>query len=148
MEGVDSHGRMYLLRRPDHAEIEARLWRLYFEADNEKEDYKNRLKFKVRCVQCICVDIWFKAQDLNRKERELREWEDELKCREYRIDTAEDTVFSLKRELKLKELMIIEKTAWAVKLERDADDAVRTSKENERAYEEVCECIYCVMICC
>ena len=49
---MDSHGRMYLMRRPDHAEIEARLWRLYFEADNEKEDYKNRLKFKVRCVQC------------------------------------------------------------------------------------------------
>ena len=48
-------------------------------------------------------------------------------------------MFSLKRELKLKELIIIEKTAWAVKLERDADDAVRTSKENERAYEEVCE---------
>ena len=52
VEGVDSHGGMYLLRRPDHAEIEARLWRLYFEADNEKEDYKNRLKFKVRYVQC------------------------------------------------------------------------------------------------
>ena len=51
VEGVDSHGRMYLMRRPDHAEIEARLWRLYLEADDEKEDYKNRLKFKVRCVQ-------------------------------------------------------------------------------------------------
>ena len=96
----------------------------------------------------IGVDLWFKAQELDRKEKELREWEDELKYREYRIDTAEDTVFSLKRELKLKELMIIEKTAGAVKLERDADDAVRTSKENEHAYEEVCECIYCVFICC
>ena len=57
-------------------------------------------------------------------------------------------MFSLKREVKLKELMIIEKTAWAVKLERDAENAVRTSIENERAYEEVCECIYCVFICC
>ena len=47
-------------------------------------------------------------------------------------------MLSLKRELKLKEIMIIEKTAWAVKLERDADDAVRTAKENERTYEEVC----------
>ena len=36
VEGVDSHGRMYLLRRPDHAEIEARLWRLHFEADNNR----------------------------------------------------------------------------------------------------------------
>ena len=47
MEGVDTHGRMYLLRRPDHAEIEARLWKLYFEADKDKEDLKTRLKFKV-----------------------------------------------------------------------------------------------------
>ena len=50
----------------------------------------------------------FKAQELDRKEKELREWEDELKYREYRIDTAEDTVFTLKRELKLKEIIIIE----------------------------------------
>ena len=53
----------------------------------------------------VGIDIWFKAQELDRKEKELREWEDELKYREYRIDTAEDTVFSLKRELKLKELI-------------------------------------------
>ena len=52
MEGVDTHGRMYLLRRPDHAEIEARLWKLYFEADKDKEDYKNRLKFKVGFLRC------------------------------------------------------------------------------------------------
>ena len=57
-------------------------------------------------------------------------------------------MFSLKRELKLKELMIIEKTAWAVKLERDAENAVCTSIENERAYEEVCECICYDFICC
>ena len=54
---MGTHGRMYLLRRPDHAEIEARLWKLYFEADKDKEDYKNRLKFKVSCVLCICNDI-------------------------------------------------------------------------------------------
>ena len=47
-------------------------------------------------------------------------------------------MLSLKRELKLKEILILEKTALAVKFERDADDAVRTAKENERTYEEVC----------
>ena len=57
-------------------------------------------------------------------------------------------MFSLKREVKLKEIMIIEKTAWAVKLERDCETAVRTSIENERAYEEVCECICYDFICC
>ena len=53
--GVDSNGRMYLMKRPDHAEIEARLWRLYLTADDEKEDYKNRLRFKVR----YGYFIWF-----------------------------------------------------------------------------------------
>ena len=57
-------------------------------------------------------------------------------------------MFSLQREVKLKEIIIIEKTAWAVKLERDCETAVRTSIENERAYEEVCECICCDFICC
>ena len=45
---MDSNGRMYLLQRPDHAEIEARLWRLYITAEEKMEDYKNRLRFKVR----------------------------------------------------------------------------------------------------
>ena len=47
-------------------------------------------------------------------------------------------MFTLKRELKLKEILILEKTALAVKFERDADDAVRTAKENKHTYEEVC----------
>ena len=121
---MDSNGRMYLLQRPDHAEIEARLWRLYITAEQKMEDYKNRLRFKV--------------QDANRKEKELREWEDELACREYKIDNAEDTVLTLMRELKLKDVLILEKTALAVKYERDADNAVRAAKENERSFEEVC----------
>ena len=58
MEGVDTHGRMYLLRRPDHAEIEARLWKLYFEADKDKEDYKNRLKFKVGFMVFLYVFMY------------------------------------------------------------------------------------------
>ena len=121
---MDSNGRMYLLKRPDHAEIEARLWRLYITAEEKMEDYKKRLMFKV--------------QDANRKEKELREWEDELACREYKIDNAEDTVLTLKRELKLKDVLILEKTALAIKYERDADNAVREAKENERSFEEVC----------
>ena len=39
--------RMYLLERPEHAEIEARLWRLLIVAEQKMEDYRNRLRFKV-----------------------------------------------------------------------------------------------------
>ena len=49
---MDSNGRMYLLQRPDHAEIEARLWRLYLSADEKMEDYENRLRFKVIYKYC------------------------------------------------------------------------------------------------
>ena len=121
---MDSNGRMYLLKCPDHAEIEARLWRLYITAEEKMEDYKNRLRFKV--------------QDTRRKEKELVEWEDELACREYKIDNAEDTVLTLMRELKLKDVLILEKTAEASKYKRDAEDAVREARENERRFEEVC----------
>ena len=51
---------MYLLKRPDHAEIEARLWRLYIGAEEKMEDYRNRLRFKV--------------EDARRKEQDLVKW--------------------------------------------------------------------------
>ena len=59
----------------------------------------------------LCV---LKAQDLGNKERYLREWEDELRVKERKLDMAEDTVFSLQHEVKIKEAIIVEKTAWAV----------------------------------
>ena len=93
MEGVDSNGRMYLLKRPDHAEIEARLWRLYIGAEEKMEDYRNRLRFKV--------------EDARRKEQSLVEWEDAIAYREYKLENAEDTVVSLMRELKLEEILIL-----------------------------------------
>ena len=56
---------MFLLRRPDQAEIEARLWKLYFEADKDKEDYKNRLKFKVGFYGVlICIYVCFRLRIL------------------------------------------------------------------------------------
>ena len=130
---MDSNGRMYLLKRPDHAEIEARLWRLYITAE-KMEEYRNCLRFKV--------------QDAHRKERELVEWEDALAYREYKLDNAEDTVITLMRELKLKDVLILEKTAEASKYKRDAEDAVREGRERERRFEEVCVLYVFVLMCC
>ena len=65
MEGVGPQGRMFLLRRPDQAEIEARLWKLYFEADKDKEDYKNRLKYKVSLFSVlVCVYVYLRLRIL------------------------------------------------------------------------------------
>ena len=133
MEGVDSNGRMYLLQRPDHAEIEARLWRLYIGAEEKMEDYRNRLRFKV--------------EDARRKEQSLVEWEDAIAYREYKLENAEDTVVSLMRELKLKEVLLLEKTAEVSKYKRQAEDAVREARADERRFEEVCVLfILCVIV--
>ena len=65
MEGVGPQGRMFLLRRPDQAEIEARLWRLYFEADKDKEDHKNRLKYKVSLYGVlVCIYVYLRLRIL------------------------------------------------------------------------------------
>ena len=65
MEGVGPQGRMFLLRRPDQAEIEARLWKLYFEADKDKEDYKNRLKYKVSLYGVlVCIYVYLRLRIL------------------------------------------------------------------------------------
>ena len=133
MEGVGSNGHMYLLQRPSHAEIEARLWRMYIGAEEKMEDYRNRLRFKV--------------EDARRKEQSLVEWEDAIAYREYKLENQEDSIVSLMRELKLKEVLLLEKTAEVTKYKRQAEDAVREAKADERRFEEVCVLfVLCVIV--
>ena len=47
MEGVGSDGRMFVLQRPTEAEQISTLWGLYLGAENEKEELKAKLDFKV-----------------------------------------------------------------------------------------------------
>ena len=130
---MDSNGRMYLMQRPSHAEIEARLWRMYILAEDKAEDFKNRLRFKV--------------EDARRKEQSLVEWEDTLAYREYKLENAEDTVISLMKELKLKDVLLLEKTAEVSKYKRQAEDAVREARADERRFEEVCVLlILCIIV--
>ena len=64
---MGENGHFYLLQRPSHEEIQARLWLMYIDAEQKKEDYKNRLRFKV--------------DDARRKEQDLIVWEDTLAIR-------------------------------------------------------------------
>ena len=133
MEGVGPNGHMFLLQRPSHAEIEARLWRMYIGAEQKMEDYRNRLRFKV--------------EDARRKEQSLVEWEDAIAYREYKLENKEDDIVSLMRELKLKEVLLLEKTAEVTKYKRQAEDAVREARADERRFEEVCVLfILCVIV--
>ena len=75
-------------------------------AEQKMEDYRNRLRFKV--------------EDARRKEQSLVEWEDAIAYREYKLENKEDDIVSLMRELKLKEVLLLEKTAEVTKHKRQA----------------------------
>ena len=106
---------------------------MYIGAEQKMEDYRNRLRFKV--------------EDARRKEQSLVEWEDAIAYREYKLENKEDNIVSLMRELKLKEVLLLEKTAEVTKYKRQAEDAVREARADERRFEEVCRlCILCVIV--
>ena len=133
MEGVGPNGHMFLLQRPSHAEIEARLWRMYIGAEQKMEDYRNRLRFKV--------------EDARRKEQSLVEWEDAIAYREWKLENKEDDIVFPMRELKLKEVLLLDKTAEVTKYKRQAEDAVREARADERRFEEVCRIMFFVCYC-
>ena len=88
-----------------------------------------------------------KVEDARRKEQSLVEWEDAIAYREYKLENREDDIVSLMRELKLKEVLLLEKTAEVTKYKRQAEDAVREARADERRFEEVCRiCILCVIV--
>ena len=131
---MGENGHFYLLQRPSHEEIQARLWLMYIDAEQKKEDYKNRLRFKV--------------DDARRKEQDLIMWEDALANREWKLEHTEDNIVSLMRELKLKDIMLLDKTAEVTKYKRQAEDSVCEARADVRRFEEVCRIMffrcYCV----
>ena len=85
-----------------------------------------------------------KVEDARRKEQSLVEWEDAIAYREYKLENREDDIVSLMRELKLKEVLLLDKTAEVTKYGRQAEDAVREARSDERRFEEVCRICFCV----
>ena len=58
MEGVGTNGRMFLLQRPTEAEVQNQLWALYLGAENEKEEMKARLDFKVSVKLSVLLSVF------------------------------------------------------------------------------------------
>ena len=125
---MGENGHFYLLQRPSHEEIQARLWLMYIDAEQKKEDYKNRLRFKV--------------DDARRKEQDLIVWEDALANREWKLEHTEDNIVSLMRELKLKDIMLLDKTAEVTKYKRQVEDSVHEARADVRRFEEVCRIMF------
>ena len=106
---------------------------MYIGAEQKMEDYKNRLRFKV--------------EDARRKEQDLIVWEDAIAYREWKLENKEDDIVSLMRELKLKDVLLLDKTAEVTKYKRQAEDSVREARADERRFEEVCRIMFFVCYC-
>ena len=50
---------MFLLRRPSHEEVENTLWGLYLASENEKEEMKARLNYKVSVVLSVVLSVFY-----------------------------------------------------------------------------------------
>ena len=125
---MGENGHFYLLQRPSHEEIQARLWLMYIDAEQKKEDYKNRLRFKV--------------DEVKRKEEDLIMWEDTIANREWKLEHTEDNIVSLMRELKLKDIMLLDKTAEVTNYKRQVEDSVREARADVCRFEEVCRIMF------
>ena len=101
---------------------------MYMDAEQKKEDYKNRLRFKV--------------DEVKRKEEDLIMWEDTVANREWKVEHSGDNIVSLMRELKLKDIMLLDKTAEVTKYKRQVEDSVREARADVRRFEEVCRIMF------
>ena len=98
------------------------------DAEQKKKDYKNRLRFKV--------------DEVKRKEEDLIMWEDTVANREWKVEHSEDNIVSLMRELKLKDILLLDKTAEVNKYKRQVEDSVREARADVRRFEEVCRIMF------
>ena len=124
MEGVGDNGHLYFLERPTPEAIQSRLWLLLIDAEQKKEEYKDRLQFKV--------------DELKRKEEDLLVWEDNVANREWKVENGEDNIASLMREIKLKDILLANKTNELNKKNRELEDCFREARADVRREMEVC----------
>ena len=72
------------MNQPPPKAIQNRLWMLLLAAEEKRDEFRDRLKFKV--------------DQLNRKEEGLLEWENEVANRELKLEHEEDNLCSMMRE--------------------------------------------------
>ena len=106
---------------------------MLIDAEQRKEEYKDRLRFKV--------------DELKRKEEDLLVWEDNVANREWKVEHGEDNIVSLMREIKLKDILLADKTNEVNKKSREMEDRFREARADVRREIEVCRCVTLVLLC-
>ena len=65
-------------------------------------------------------------------------WEDEVANREWKLENGEDNLSSMMRELKLKDILLADKTNELKKKNRELEDQFRQARADVRREMEVC----------
>ena len=73
----------------------------------------------------------------------LRDWQTALSNRELKIESGEDNLCSLMREIRIKDSLLADKDVLLNKKDRDLEDVRRECREDVRREVEVCECVVC-----
>ena len=129
MEGVGDDGRLFLLERPRPEAVQNKLWMLYLDAEQKRDELKSQLKYKV--------------EQLTRKEEGLIEWQDALASKEVKIESGEDSLCSMMRELRMKDMLLADKDIEIKKKDREIEDHLRQCKEDVRREVELGCCVLC-----
>ena len=114
---------------PPPEAIQNRLWMLLLSAEKKREEFRDRLKFKV--------------DQLNRREEGLLEWENEVANREWKLENGEDNLFGMMRELRVKDMLLADKDIEIKKKDRQLEDNVRQAREDVRREVEVGCWVWC-----
>ena len=56
MEGVGNDGRFFLLERPSPEAVQNKLWMLYQNAEQKKDEMRDQLKYKVSVCSVFVVE--------------------------------------------------------------------------------------------
>ena len=72
------------------------------------------------------------------KEEGLRHWQSVLSEKEYKLESGEDNLCNLMREIRIKDSLLAEKVLIIGKKDKDMDDVRRECQENVKQEVEVC----------
>ena len=75
---------------------------------------------------------------MKRKEEDLLVWEAEVANREWKLENGEDNLSSMMRELKLKDILLADKTNELKKKNRELEDQFRQARADVHREMEVC----------
>ena len=82
-------------------------------------------------------------EQLKRKEESLMDWQLVLSNREHKLESGEDNLCSLMREIRIKDSLLADKDVIINKKDRDLEDVRRECREDVRREVEVCCCVLC-----